>query len=145
MTAPARDTSIWALAGAGALTGVVLAALAFGSYRLAPWGCDNSAWACLLPISMLGIAPVAAIGLPVALLLNRRRRRPSPDGWLAVIPASGLAAQLLVTGWSLWTLKPYLLRHFLFEALIFPQAFVAGAIAGAVFCAWHRLLRRTPR
>ena len=118
---------------AGILTAVIPVALAFAMYWLAPWGCDANAWLCLVSLSMLGTAPIAALCLPVLVFLNRRRSHPFPDGWLSVMALTGCASQLLVTGVSLWALADYLRRIFLLEALIVPYGFVAGAIIGAIF------------
>ncbi len=127
---------------AGVLTAAVPVGLAFALYWLAPWGCDASAWICLFPLSLLGVAPVAALCLPILFHFNRRRRQPFPDGWLPVILLTGSVSQLLVTGYSLWTLADYMRRIFLYDALIFPQGFAAGATAGAVFWVSLALLGR---
>lgn len=118
---------------AGILTAVIPVALAFAMYWLAPWGCDANAWPCLVSLSMLGTAPIAALCLPVLFFLNRRRSHPFPDGWLSVVVFTGCASQLLVTVSSVWVLADYVRRTFLLEALIVPYGFVAGAIIGAIF------------
>lgn len=118
---------------AGLLTAVVPVMLAFAAYWLAPWGCDANAWLCLLPISLIFVAPVAALCLPLLVVMNRRRPKPFPDGWLPVLSVTGLLAQLAISGASLWLAAPHMRRIFFFDVLIFPQGFVAGAIVGAVF------------
>lgn len=126
---------------AGVLTAVMSVSLAFAFYWLAPWGCDASAWLCLYPLSLLMAAPFAALCLPILLSLNRRRRCPFPDGWLMVIFVTAAMSQLLISGYSLWSLADYLRHNFLFEVLIFPQGLAAGATIGAAFCASLALLR----
>ena len=123
---------------AGILTAVIPVALAFASYWLAPWGCDASAWLCLLPLSLLGVAPIAALCLPLLFYFNRRRLYPLPDGWFSIVLSTGVVAQGLVTGYSLWLAAPHIRRIFLFDVLVFPQGFVAGLIVGAVF--WVSLI-----
>lgn len=118
---------------AGVLTAAIPVALAFTIYWSAPWACDASAWLCLFPLSLLGVAPVAALCLPIVFYLNRRRPHPLPDGWMPVVLLTGVVSQVLVTGYSLWLLEDYMRRVFFFEALIFPQGFAAGAVTGAVF------------
>lgn len=127
---------------AGVLTAAIPVCLAFAIYWLAPWGCDASAWLCLFPLSLLGVAPVAALYLPILFHFNRRLRHPFPDGWLPVIVLTAGVSQLVVTGYSLWTLADYMRRIFLFDALIFPQGLAAGATTGAVFWASLALLCR---
>ena len=120
---------------AGILTAIVPVAGAFTSYWLAPWGCDANAWPCVLPLALLVIAPFAALVLPLLTLLNRRRRRPLPDGWISIALLSGVIGQLITSGASLWLNEPHVRRTFFVEVLVIPQGFVAGAIAGAVFWA----------
>src|SRR5512134_3231566 len=87
---------------AGVLTAVLPVALSFAIYWWAPWGCDASAWLCLFPLSLLGVAPIAALCLPIAFALNRRRHHPLPDGLMPVAVMTGVASQVLVTGYSFW-------------------------------------------
>lgn len=118
---------------AGVLTAVVPLALAFGIYWLAPWGCDANAWLCLLPIALAYLALPAALFLPIAVFLNRRRARPWPDGLIPVVLATGLLAQAVVSGTSLWRSDPHMREIFFWDVLIFPQGLAAGAILGLVF------------
>lgn len=118
---------------AGIVTAIVPMAAAFTTYWLAPWSCDASAWLCLLQLSLIGVGPVAALCLPLALTLNRRRRAPFPDGLLPVMAVTGVVAQALVSACSLWLASPVLRRVFLFDVLILPQGLVAGVLVGAVF------------
>lgn len=118
---------------AGILTAVIPVALAFAIHRLAPWACDASAWLCLFPLSMLYSAPFAALCLPLLVFVNRRRRNPFPDGWISVVSFTGVVVQVIITGTSLWITRPYIRHHFIFDVLIFPQGFAAGAVIGAVF------------
>jgi len=130
---PSRDLSASDYIIAGILTVVVPVTLAFASYWLAPWGCDANAWLCLLPLSLLGVAPIAALCLPILYFMNRRRVHPLPDGWFSIMLLTGFMAQMLVSGYSLWLFEPHMRRIFFFDILIFPQGFVAGVIVGAVF------------
>jgi hypothetical protein len=122
---------------AAVLTAVVPIALAFSIYWFAPWGCDANAWLCLFPLSLIGVAPVGAIGLPIMFRLNRQRRHPLPDGWLFVVVSFAVASQVAVSVYSLWSLADYMRRIFFYEVLIFPQGLAAGAVTGAVF--WSSL------
>lgn len=119
------------LAGVATLTVPVV--LAFGIYWWAPWGCDASAWLCLFPLALLGIAPLAALCLPVLALVDRRDLRPRPGGWLAVPLATGTVAQLCVSGYGLWQYSAYLRHTAVVDVLFLPQGFAAGVIAGGVF------------
>jgi hypothetical protein len=114
-------------------TGTVPVALGFGAYWLMPWGCDANAWTCVLPLCLIWLGPVGAVVLPVVFVLNRRRRRPLPDGILPVMLAAGLAGQVAATLTALWLTEALIRRLFLWDVLILPQGFVAGAIVGAVF------------
>lgn len=118
---------------AAVLTAVLPAALGFAMYRSAPSGCDTNAWLCLFPISMFYLAPAAAVYLPVLFYLNRRRRRPLPDGLMPVALLTGVVTQFLASGVSLWSLADYMRRIHVHEVLIFPQALAAGIVIGAVF------------
>lgn len=115
------------------LTAVVSIATAFSIYWFAPWGCDTSAWLCLFPISLIGVAPIAAICMPILFSLNQRRPRALPDGWLPFVLSSAVVAQLVVTGYSLWLFEEHMRRNFIFEVLILPQGLAAGSLTGAVF------------
>lgn len=123
---------------AGFFTAALPISLAFAIYWWAPWGCDASAWLCLFPLALLGVAPIAALCLPFAFFLNRRRNRPFPDGLVAVTSLTGVVSQVLVTAYAFWLLEDYVRRIFFFEALIFPQGFAAGAVTGATF--WFSLV-----
>lgn len=118
---------------AGLVTACVPMALAFTAYWLSPWRCDAVAWLCLSSLSLLIFAPIAALGLPLACFFNRKRRRPIDDGWLSTVLLSGCAAQLIVSGSSLFMLAAYVDWASLYQALIFPEGFVAGALTGAIF------------
>lgn len=118
---------------AAILTAVVPVAGAFTSHWIAPWGCDANAWLCVLSLALIVIAPFAALVLPLLTLLNRRRRRPFPDGWISITLLSGVIGQLTTSGVSLWLNEPHVRRTFFVEVLVIPQGFVAGAIAGVVF------------
>lgn len=122
---------------AGASTAVVSIALAYSIYWAAPWGCDASAWLCLFPISLIGVAPIGAVCLPFLFRLNRKRSRPIPDGWLPFIVSVAAVSQLAVTGYSLWIFDDHMRRIFFYEVLIFPHGLAAGALTGAVF--WYSL------
>ena len=131
---------------AAVLTAVVPIALAYSIYWYAPWGCDASAWLCLFPLSIIGVAPIAAICLPILFRLNRQRRHPLPDGWLLVVLSVAIVSQVAVTGYSLWLLADYMRKIFFYEVLIFPQGLAAGAVTGAVFwCALFMLNNRRSR
>ena len=125
--------SWWPLALAALATGTVPVALGFGAYWMMPWGCDANAWACILPLCLIWLGPAGAVVLPVVFVLNRRRRRPLPDGIVPVTLAAGLAGQVAATGTALWLTEALIRRLFLWDVLILPQGFVAGAIVGAVF------------
>jgi hypothetical protein len=130
---PSRVLSARDLVRAGIFTAVIPVALAFTFYWLAPWGCDANAWLCLLPLALIYVSPIAALILPLAFLINRRRQSVIPDGWLSTMILTGIVAQLLVTVTSLWLNEPHIRRIFFFDVLIFPQGFVAGATIGAIF------------
>lgn len=131
---------------AAVLTVVVPIALAYSIYWYAPWGCDASAWLCLFPFSLTGVAPIAATCLPILFRLNRQRRHPLPDGWLSVVLSVAIVSQVAVTGYSLWLLADYMRRIFFYEVLIFPQGLAAGAVTGAVFwCSLFMLNKRRSR
>ncbi|MDU8941880.1 hypothetical protein [Ovoidimarina sediminis] len=119
--------------GAGLLTALLSLLYVFGSFRLAPWGCDVSAWLCLMPISVLYVSPPAALLLPLAVMANRRRQRPFPDGLLPLMIATGLVAQAAISGTSLWLSAPHMRHIFVYDVLIFPYGFLAGALAAGVF------------
>lgn len=121
------------LVRAGILTAVVPMAMALAIHGLAPWGCDASAWLCLLPLSLLGVAPIAALGLPILIFFNRRRRQPLPDGWLAVSLFTGCVSQVLASAYGFGSAADHMRRIFLFDVLIFPYGLVAGAMVGVVF------------
>lgn len=127
-------------------TAVVSVAFAYTIYWFAPWGCDASAWLCLFPLSLIGVAPLGAICLPILFRLNLRRRRPIPDGWLPFISAVAAISQLGVTGYSLWLFDDRMRQIFFYEILIFPQGLAAGAMTGAVFwCSLYFLNNRRAR
>ena len=128
---------------AAILTAAIPIALAYSIYWLAPWGCDASAWLCLFPLSLIGVAPIAALCLPFLFRLNQKRRHALPDGWLLVIVSVAIVSQVAVTGYSLWSLADYMRRIFFYEILIFPQGLAAGALAGAVF--WSSLFTLNKR
>lgn len=139
---PRRAFSARDCTRAGTLAAAIPISLAFTTYWLAPRGCDGNAWFCLLAVSLLGVAPFAALGLPVSFFVNRRRRHPLPDRWFPIMLVSGVVGQVIVAGISLWLVRAYVQRMFLFDRLIFPQGFVAGAIVGAVF--WVSLVVSGP-
>lgn len=142
--AATKGVSLRDLIRAGILTAVVPMAGAFTSYWLAPWSCDANAWLCVLPLALLSVAPFAALFLPVLLFVNRRRRRPLPDGWVSIFLLSGVFGQLMTSGVSLWLTAPYVRHVSVFEVLFIPQGFVAGAIVGAVFCVSLNAFSRSP-
>lgn len=96
-------------------------------------------WTCLLPGLMLVVPPVAALLLTMFTILNQRRDRLIPDGWLVTVFAIGILAQVLFGGtylllllgqgyFGLWiTVQMFSLVFSL------PQPFIAGAIAAAVY------------
>ena len=128
---------------AAILTATIPVVFAFSIYWIAPWGCETSAWLCLFPLSVIGVAPIAAICLPFLFRLNRQRRNPLPDGWLPVIVSLAVVSQVGVSGYSLWSLADYMRRIFFYEVLIFPQGLAAGALTGAVFwCVLFMLNKR---
>lgn len=131
--APDRQISARHCLLAGVLAAALPVVLALGSYWLAPGVCDPYPSLCRTYLSLLVAAPVVAISLPALLCLNRRRPDPFPDGGLAIVLLAGVLAQLLISGCSLWLLAPYIRAGFLFEALVVPEGFVAGAVVGAVF------------
>jgi hypothetical protein len=137
----ARRHYVWA----GILTATIPMLLAYAIYWLAPWGCDANAWLCLLPLSLIVVAPIAALILPFAVFFNRRRRRPLPDGWLPITLSTGVLAQTGISATSLWLYGDYLRHLYLVDVLIFPQAFVAGAMVGTVFSASLSILSRGAR
>ncbi len=131
---------------AAVLTAVVPIALAYSIYWYAPWGCDASAWLCLFPLSIIGVAPIAATCLPILFRLNQQRRHPLPDGWLLVVLSVAIVSQVAVTGYSLWLLADYMRQIFFYEVLNFPQGLAAGAVTGAVFwCSLFMLNNRRSR
>lgn len=115
------------------LTAVIPIALAYSIYWFAPWSCDASAWLCLFSLSLIGVAPIGAICLPILFRLNQQRRQTLPDGWLPVVVSVAAVSQVTVTGYSLWLFEDHIRRIFIYEILIFPQGLAAGAITGAVF------------
>ena len=122
---------------AAVLTAVVPIAFAFSIYWFAPWGCDASEWLCLFPLSLIGVAPIGAICLPIMFRFNRQRRHPLPDGWLPFVFSVAVVSQVAMTVYSLWSLSDYMRRIFFYEVLIFPQGLATGAVVGAVF--WSSL------
>lgn len=121
------------LVRAGILTAVIPWAIAFAMHWWAPWGCDASAWLCVFPLSLSGIAPIAALCLPLLFFFNQRRRHPFPDGWLSIMVLSGCVSQLLVSAYGLWLVDDHVRRIFFFDVLMFPHGLVAGVLIGAVF------------
>ncbi len=119
------------------LTAVVSLSIAYSIYLSAPWGCDANAWLCLFPISLIGIAPIAAVCMPILFGFNQRRRRTLPDGLLPFVVLVALVSQTMVTGYSLWHSEEHMRRIFFYEVLIFPQGLAAGALTSAVF--WFAL------
>lgn len=98
MTAPVASAyRMKDLVYAGIPALVVPVMMAFAIHRLAPWGCDASAWLCLFPFSLLCAAPIAALFLPALVFLNQRRSHPFFTGWLIPTALTGCASQLLVT------------------------------------------------
>jgi hypothetical protein len=131
---------------ASVLTAAIPIALAYSIYWFAPWACDASAWLCLFPLSLIGVAPIGAICLPILFRLNQQRREVLPDGWLIVVVSVAVISQVAVTGYSLWSLADYMRRIFFYEVLIFPQGLAAGALTGVVFwCSLFMLNRRRAR
>ena len=131
---------------AAVLTAVVPIAIAFSIYWFAPWGCDASAWLCLFPLSLIGVAPIGATFLPFLFRFNQKRRNALPNGWLVVIVLVAIVSQIGVSGYSLWSLADYMRRIFFYEVLIFPQGLAAGAVTGAVFwCSLFMLNKRRAR
>ena len=128
---------------AAVLTAAIPIALAYSIYWFAPWGCDASAWFCLFPLALIGVAPIGAICLPILFRLNRQRREALPDGWLLVVVSVAVISQVAVTGYSLWSLADYMRLIFFYEVLIFPQGLAAGAVTGAVF--WSSLFMLNKR
>lgn len=119
---------------AGIVTALVPSAVALAIHRLAPWGCDASGWLCLFPLALLGVAPVAAVGLPILRFLKQRRRHHAfPDGWLTGTAWTACAAQLLVSTFSLIWADDHMRRLFFWDVLMFPYGLAAGAIAGMIF------------
>ena len=128
---------------AAVLTAATPIVLAYSIYWFAPWDCEASAWLCLFPLSLIGVAPIAAICLPILFRLNWKRREVIPDGWLPVVVSVAVISQVVVTGYSLWSLADYMSRIFFYEVLIFPQGLAAGALTGAVFwCSLFMLNKR---
>lgn len=131
---------------AAVLTASIPIALAYSIYWVAPWGCDTSAWFCLFPLSLIGVAPIGAICLSILFYLNRQRREALPDGWLPVVVSVATISQVAASGHSLWLLADYMGRIFFYEVLIFPQGLAAGALTGSVFwCSMFMLNRRRAR
>ena len=126
---------------AAVLTALVPTAAAACLLWLVPAGCDirGSAvvyrWTCLLPGLMITVPVAVALLLPFALVLNRRLARPFPEGWLVIVPGSGILTQVVLTGTYLVALDPAYRGLFLAEVIFIPQPFVAGAICGAVYWA----------
>lgn len=131
---------------AAVLTAAIPVALAYSIYGFAPWGCDASAWLCLFPLSLIGVAPIGAFCLPIVFRLNRQKRAALPDGWLPVVVSFAVVSQVGVAGYSLWSLADYMRRIYFYEVLVFPQGLAAGALTGAVFwCVLFVLNRRRAR
>ncbi|MDU8946475.1 hypothetical protein [Ovoidimarina sediminis] len=127
-------------------TAVISVAIAYSIYLFAPWGCDASAWLCLFRISLLGVAPIGAICLPLLFRLNRQRHRAFPDGWLPFVVSVAIVSQVAVTGYSFWLFEDHIRRIFFYEILIFPQGLAAGAVTGAAFwCSLAILNKRRAR
>lgn len=122
---------------AAVLTALGPIAFAFSIYWFAPWGCDANEWLCLFPLSLICVAPIGAICLPIVFRFNRQRRHPLPDGWLPFVVSVAVVSQVAVTVYSLWSLTDYMRRIFFYEVLIFPQGLATGAVVGAVF--WSSL------
>lgn len=78
---------------AGILTAAIPVLFACAILWFAPWACDASAWLCLLPLTLIYVAPVAALLLPLAVCLNRRAAYSLPEGFLAVTLLTGGLAQ----------------------------------------------------
>jgi hypothetical protein len=133
------------LVRAAILTAIVPSLLAVLFLWQVPIGCDlrtdpaTYRWTCMLP-GLLVVTPIGvAVLAPIVLMLNRRRARPLPDGWLVFVPATGVCTQILLCGGYLLMLGAAYGELFLAEILFIPQPFVAGAISGAVF--WLALNR----
>jgi hypothetical protein len=92
-------------------------------------------WTCMLPGLMLVVPPVAALLLPMLTILNQRRDRRFPDGWLVTVLAIGLLTQVLFVGAYLFALlgQGYFGLWITVQIISVPQPFIAGAIAAAVY------------
>jgi hypothetical protein len=140
-----RSLSPKDLVRAAIVTATVLPLLAVLYLWQVPMACDlptdpaTYRWTCMLP-GLLAVTPIGvAVLASIALMFNRRRARPLPDGWLAFVPAAGVCTQIVLCGGYLLMLGPAYGARFLAEIFFIPQPFVAGAISGAVF--WVTLNR----
>jgi hypothetical protein len=114
---------------------------------LVPSACHTRAgslltqWGCLLPLTYAYVSPVVAL-LWAAVGWDVERRRGRHLGWLPAVVLSALVAQLLVAVTMYGLAGAYLRFSHLLEFLIFPQAPIAGGLAGLTY--WLTLRARLP-
>ncbi|MEL7172366.1 MAG: hypothetical protein AAFU72_03445 [Pseudomonadota bacterium] len=128
---------------AGVLTAVVPLAVAYIVFYSVPAGCDVNAWLCLFPVSLMYLAPCAAVAIPLLFYIAGIRHI-GFVGWIVLTLLVGSISQMLISGWSLFISAEYMRRIYFYEILIFPQGFAAGALCGAVFGAAMAGLRKAP-
>jgi hypothetical protein len=131
--------SIAAVLQAAVMTAIAPAVAAGLWLWFAPATCNTSVsaaqyrWTCLFPGLLLVVPSAVAILLAIATVLNQRRKRSIPDGWLVTAFAAGIITQTHLVGGYMVAAGPAYAALFLALAILIPQPFIAGALASGVF------------
>ena len=124
---------------AAILTALLCCGIGALIFALVPWGCHtrademSSRWGCLFPLSLLYVSPTVAVAFAGISLIKARWTRFLSKPWLLTLLISAVAGQLTVLVIILIALggKPSYVS--LDEFLIFPQAPLAGTVAGLAY------------
>ena len=100
-------------------------------FKTNPSACYDSP--CLLPLLMLIVPPYAVPVLAVLFAINRRSKKPVPDGWLPTIMISGFVGQIAISVVAVLTSSPEFRDIFFSDLLSVPQGLIVGLTIGAIF------------
>jgi hypothetical protein len=118
---------------AGLLAAIVPMGLGYLVFNYNPAACYDSP--CALPLLLITVPSFAAPALTVLFAVNRRLRRPIPDGWIPTTTIFACVGQVAISVSIMLLASPNIKRIFFSDILFVPQGFVVGLVVASVFWA----------